>query len=224
MRIDIKARREQQREEIRAALVAAAHTMVKHDGYEGLTIRKLAERVGLATMSVYSYFPDKHAILEAMAQDTFVELAHRCELCRTDDPIKSLTSGLEEYVTFGLENPNEYRTIFMTAHPQEHQDKTFEDLEEHNPAFIGLMGAVQECIYAKKLAGDARAIATMLWTVAHGAVSLLLTFSHYPFGDPKTYANRVIELAVSGIRTQTIAPLGPATEAQTAPQLALTGS
>ena len=53
MRVGVKIRREKQREEIRTDLVAAAHALVKEEGYEGLTIRKLAERAGLATMSVY---------------------------------------------------------------------------------------------------------------------------------------------------------------------------
>lgn len=213
MRIDVKTRREQQRAEIRADLVAAAHALVKDEGYEGLTIRKLADRAGLATMSVYSYFADKQSILEAMAEDAFVELARRCDMRRTADPLESLTGGLEEYVTFGLENPNEYRTVFMTPQVHVHQDKTFDDLEAHNPAFQGLLMAVQDCIDAKALSGDARAIATILWTVAHGAVSLILTFSLYPFGDPKAYANRVIELALSGIKQCKIAAL---TESSTA--------
>ena len=207
MRIDVKTKREQQRAEIRADLVAAAHALVKDEGYEGLTIRKLADRAGLATMSVYSYFADKQSILEAMAEDAFVELAKRCDMRRTADPLESLTGGLEEYVIFGLENPNEYRTVFMTPQVHIHQGKTFEDLEAHNPAFQGLLMAVQDCIDARALSGDARAIATILWTVAHGAVSLILTFSLFPFGDPKAYANRVIDLALSGIKQCKIAAL-----------------
>lgn len=207
MRIDVKARRERQREEIRSDSLCAAHAVVKDEGYESLTIRKLAQRVGLATMSVYSYFADKQAILTAMAEDAFVELAKRCEARRTPDPLHSLRAGLEEYVIFGLENPNEYRTVFMTPQLVVHQDRTFEDLEQHNPAFQGLLNAVQECIDAKALSGDARAIATILWTVAHGAVSLILTFSLYPFGDPKAYAGRVIELALTGIRQSKVEPL-----------------
>ncbi len=210
MRIDVKTRREKQREEIRSDLVAAAHALVKDEGYEGLTIRKLAERAGLATMSVYSYFADKQSILEAMAEDAFVELAKRCEARRTEDAIESLRGGLEEYVTFGLDNPNEYRTVFMTPQLHVHQGKTFEDLEGHNPAFQSLLAAVQECIDAGSLAGDPRAIATILWTVAHGAVSLVLTFPLYPFGEPVAYARRVIDLALHGIRDCAIERLGSA--------------
>lgn len=210
MRIDVKTRREKQREEIRADLVAAAHALVKDEGYEGLTIRKLAERAGLATMSVYSYFADKQSILEAMAEDAFVELAKRCEVRRTDDALESLRGGLEEYVIFGLENPNEYRTVFMTPQLHVHHGQTFADLEAQNPAFQGLLAAVQDCIDAGSLSGDPKAIATVLWTVAHGAVSLILTFTLYPFGDPIVYSRKVIDLALHGIRDCKLEPLAPA--------------
>ena len=52
--METMTRRERQRLNTIAELVAAAHKIVKDEGYEALTIRKLAESVGMATMSVYS--------------------------------------------------------------------------------------------------------------------------------------------------------------------------
>jgi AcrR family transcriptional regulator len=211
MRIDTMTRRERQRVETRAELVAAAHAIVKDEGYESLTIRKLAERVGLATMSVYSYFSDKQAILTALAQDSFEELARRCDKRRTADPLATLKAGLEEYVSFAIENPNEYRTIFMTPQLHEHEGEKFEELEASNPAFQSMLKAVRGCIEAGKLDGDPRAIATILWTVAHGAASLVLTFPLYPFGDPNSYAGRLVDLMLDGIARHRIEPLSSET-------------
>ena len=84
------SRRERKKAQTRADLVKAAHALVREDGYEGLTIRKLAERVGYATMSVYSYFPDKHSILFAIAQDAFSDLARRMERTAPVDPLERL--------------------------------------------------------------------------------------------------------------------------------------
>ena len=75
----VQKRREKQKAELRSELVEAAHKLVQEEGYEGLTIRKLAKRVGYAPMSVYSYFPDKHAILLGIARDAFETLARRME-------------------------------------------------------------------------------------------------------------------------------------------------
>ena len=73
------SRRQLHRQELRSELLAAAHALVKEEGYEGLTIRRLAKRVGYAPMSVYSYFADKQDILVALAEDVFGELARRAE-------------------------------------------------------------------------------------------------------------------------------------------------
>lgn len=194
------SRRERQKADIRQELLAAAHALVKEEGYDGLTIRKLAQRVGYAPMSVYSYYPDKHAILLALARDAFETLALRMEKDAPADPVEALKAMMRAYAAFGLENPNEYRTVFMTVDPVYDPDKTVEELTSQNPALQLLLARVRACIDAGAFSGDQHAIATLLWTYGHGAVSLLITFTHYPFGDPHAYVERVVEFALAAVR------------------------
>ncbi|MBB6467148.1 TetR/AcrR family transcriptional regulator [Aminobacter carboxidus] len=200
-------RRELQKAELRAELVAAAHALVREEGYDGLTIRKLATRVGYAPMSVYSYFADKQEILMALAEDAFADLAQRMRQNQPEDPITAMRAALTEYAEFGLGNPNEYRTVFMTEKQKHPPEETFEQMERENPAFQIIIERVQACIAAGVLKGDARAIATALWTVAHGSVSLLITFPFYPFGDPKAYVMRMGDLAMAGLAASETPPL-----------------
>ena len=86
MTLSVQKRREKQKAELRSELVDAAHKLVQEEGYEGLTIRKLAKRVGYAPMSVYSYFADKQDILFALAEDAFETLARRIEEHPADGP------------------------------------------------------------------------------------------------------------------------------------------
>ena len=205
-----KSRRERQKEELRAELLAAAHALVQEEGYEGLTIRKLADRVGYAPMSVYSYFADKQDILFALAEDAFRTLAMRIEKHTADDPLEALRAVLMEYAAFGLENPNEYRTVFMTEKARPPAGKTFAELEQGNPAMKALISRVEACVAAGRFKGDVRAIASMLWASGHGAISLVITFPFYPFGDPHAYVMRVGDLALAAIAAQEIAPLAGA--------------
>jgi AcrR family transcriptional regulator len=202
--LSVQKRREKQKAELRSELVDAARKLVQEEGYEGLTIRKLAKRVGYAPMSVYSYFADKQDILFALAQDAFETLARRIESHPADDPIEALQAVLIEYAAFGLENPNEYRTVFMT---EKQKPPNFE-MEEDNPAMKVLIDRVEACVAAGKLKGDPRAIATMLWAVGHGAISLLITFPFYPFGDQQTFVTRVGDMMLEAIAEHEIAPLG----------------
>jgi len=200
-------RREVQKAELRAELVAAAHALVREEGYDGLTIRKLATRVGYAPMSVYSYFADKHEILMALAENAFAELAQRMRQNQPEDPIEALKAALSGYAEFALGNPNEYRTVFMTEKLRHPPEETFDQMERENPAFQVIIEHVEACVAAGKLKGDARAITTALWTIAHGAVSLLITFPFYPFGDPKAYVMRMGDLALAGLATTETPPL-----------------
>ncbi|MDQ6437773.1 TetR/AcrR family transcriptional regulator [Mesorhizobium sp. LHD-90] len=201
------SRRELQKAEIRAELIEAAHDLVRQEGYEGLTIRKLAARVGYAPMSVYSYFPDKHAILFALAQDAFAMLARRMERDPPAGPLEALVKLMREYAAFGFDNPNEYRTVFMTRDPADFPDSEMKGVQKDNPALQLLLKRVQACVDAGVLAGDVFAIATLIWTFGHGMVSLLISFPNYPFGDRDAFVERTIELCLAGIRSAPVAPL-----------------
>jgi AcrR family transcriptional regulator len=200
-------RRERQKAELRAELLAAAHALVREEGYEGLTIRKLAKRVGYAPMSVYSYFADKHAILHAIADDAFQTLAQRLERQAPTEPLAALRKLMIEYAAFGLENPNEYRTVFMTDDHMHEPDQTVAQPEKHNPALQLLLKRVQACIDAGIFEGDVHAVATLLWTFGHGTVSLLITFPHYPFGDRQKYLEASMEVALAGLKAHPVGPL-----------------
>ncbi len=207
MAANAASRRETQKAEVRAELIEAAHALVKEEGYEGLTIRKLAARVGYAPMSVYSYFPDKHAILFALAQDAFAKLASRMERDSPADPLAALYKLMHEYAAFAFENPNEYRTVFMTAKMDEIPGIEMQGIYKENPALQLLLKRVQGCVDAGVLHGDVFAISTFLWTFGHGAVSLMISFPHYPFGGREAYIDRVIEASMAGIANLTAKPL-----------------
>lgn len=207
MPLSVQTRREKQKAELRAELVAAAHKLVQEEGYEGLTIRKLAKRVGYAPMSVYSYFADKQDILFALAEDAFETLARRIEEHPSDDPIEALQAVMTEYAAFGLGNPNEYRTVFMTEKTKPPEGRSYAEMEEGNPAMKVLVKRVEACVAAGKLKGDPRAIATTLWAVGHGTISLLITFPFYPFGDPQAFVKRMCDFALAGLMTQDMPPL-----------------
>jgi hypothetical protein len=80
-------------------------------------------------------------------------------------------------------------------------------MHEANPAMKALISRVEACVAAGKLQGDARAIATMLWAVGHGTISLLITFPFYPFGDPQAFVKRMCDFQLAALSTQNVPPL-----------------
>jgi AcrR family transcriptional regulator len=204
---DVRTRRERRKEALRGEIIAAAHQLVQEEGYVGLTIRKLAKRIGYAPMSVYSYFADKQDILYALAEDAFELLARRIEQRTSSDPLEALRAVMTEYAAFGLGNPHEYRIVFMTEKAELPGSQNPGEPEERNPAMQLLVGRVEACVAAGLFSGDPRAIATMLWAVGHGGISLLITFPNYAFGDQQAFVKRMCDFAIAGLSKMDVAPL-----------------
>jgi AcrR family transcriptional regulator len=68
---------ERYRTEFRAETLAEARHLIKEEGWEGLTLRKLAQRMQCSPMALYTYFADKQALLTALALEGFKNLAKR---------------------------------------------------------------------------------------------------------------------------------------------------
>ena len=201
----LQKRKERYRSELRAETLSAARELIREEGYEGLTIRKLATRMECSPMALYSYFADKQALLTALALEGFEKVAKRFDSTVHRDPLTAVRKILLDYIAYAEENPNEYRILFLSVETLGELELTREDLQVRNPAFGGLFKRVEACIKAGVLQGDAFAVSTVLWTCAHGAASLLITAQKFPFGSRRLYAEEVVATILSGVQNRVIA-------------------
>ena len=204
----LRALRERQREEYRDHLLAVAREIVAAEGAEALSMRRLADRLGCAPMSLYGYVRDKHDLLAALAHQGFNALGRRLAAEDGDEPLEALRSVFLSYARLGLEKPDDYRVLFMTPETSTAREaKAPDEIYRGNPAFAVGLDRVRICVAAGLLAGDPHAIATMLWTTVHGAVAAVLTLPAFPFGDRDVYVARVVDWAIDGLRHGRIEPL-----------------
>lgn len=203
-----RTRRERQRAAFRAEALDAARDAIAAGGLEGLSMRKLAQRLDCAPMSLYSCFRDKHELLASLAQRGYDALARRLDGEHADAPLAALQRTFLAYARHGLEHPDDYRVVFMVPVPRSADaSKAPVEVERENPAFAVGLDRARACVDAGVLAGDAHAIATMLWTGVHGAVAAILTFPDFPFGDRDDYLVRVVERAIEALQTASTPPL-----------------
>lgn len=200
----LQTRKERYRSELRAETLSAARELIQKEGYEGLSLRKLAKRMECSPMALYSYFADKQALLIALAQEGFEKLAKRFDSTVSRNPLTALRKILLDYIAYAEENPFEYRILFLSVQTIGELKQTREDLRERNPAFSALFKCVEACIKAGVLQGDAFAVSTVLWTGAHGAASLLITAKNFPFGSRQRYGEEVVATILSGAQNRAI--------------------
>lgn len=155
--------------DLRTALLREGIGLLQESGPEALTLRKLAQRLGVSAMAPYRHYPDKDALLAAIAADGFRQLQARLEAAETaGDPARSplLREGIA-YVMFALEQPALFRLMFGTNRPK-----------GRDPELDSARAAAFAALMRHMRAGapePARAVrARGCWALVHGVASLLL--------------------------------------------------
>jgi AcrR family transcriptional regulator len=189
---------------LRAEILAAAGDLLAETGSDiAVSIRAVAERVGVTSPSIYLHFPDKESLLEAVCASVFTKLdAAMQDAAQTaPSPFEALRERGLAYVRFALANPEEYRLVLMRRGAGEIGPSNLEQLAAEG-AFAHLLESVRECQVAGVFsAGDDPAeLALGLWATAHGVAALVIA---HPWMLPwaETLLTQVIEgigLAVRG--------------------------
>jgi AcrR family transcriptional regulator len=147
-------------------IVAAARELLEAEGPEGLSMRRVAERLGIRAPSIYKHLPDKQALQAAVISEGFDELAEVFERAvhGADEPVAALARAYRAHAT---RHPHLYR--LMTERPLD-RERLAAGVEER---------AARPLVEA---AGDEDA-ARALWAFAHGMAILELNARFPPGAD-----------------------------------------
>ena len=114
----LKERREREKEVVRGKILDAARELFVAEGYEAVTMRKIAQAIEYSPTAIYLHFRDKEAVINAICDTDFLQLATRFrKIAEVADPIVRLKAAGRAYADFALRHPNHYRLMFMTPHP-----------------------------------------------------------------------------------------------------------
>jgi AcrR family transcriptional regulator len=142
-------------------------------GPDGVTMREMADELGVSSMTPYRYFKDKDAILAAVRTRAFNQFAAAMERARTESaPQTPNASPGNPYIDFALAHPAAYRLMFDVSQP------TFADHPELVAAMgrarLTMGGGLRELAAAGRFKGDVDLAAYVFWSAMHGAVMLEL--------------------------------------------------
>ena len=187
----------------RAEILAAAERIFVEHGYEGATIRKIADEVGLSSTALYMHFSDKGEILQEICRQAFEQLlsgTRRITSQPQSSPEERLRLLLGAYVDFGFAHPNAYRLIYLTR-PIEARDGAESAAQQLGPElFQSFVSVLQEVEAAGRLkSGDARQAATVFWAGVHGIVSLMITKPYFDWGQRSALTPMMIDALVTGL-------------------------
>src|SRR5215470_17253597 len=118
-------RRARQKQLLRQEILDAARELLVRDGYDALSMRKVAERIDYSPTAIYLHFKDKQELVFSLCDETFARLVRELETLKRDypDPLVRLRKGMERYIAFGLKNPNHYIPAFVLPPPPDRDEK-----------------------------------------------------------------------------------------------------
>ena len=185
----------------RAEILAAAERIFVEHGYEGATIRKIADEVGLSSTALYMHFTEKGEILHEICRQAFGALLEINQAIVTEPggPEQRLRRMMSAYIDFGFANPNAYRLIYMTR-PVELQQGAQSAAQELGYTLYRSFEEVVEAAGADgRLRGDARTTAQALWSGCHGVVSLVITKPYFDWVDRERLAKTLLDGLFTGL-------------------------
>jgi AcrR family transcriptional regulator len=161
-----------------ARLLTEARDLYLEVGSARVSLREIARRSGVSAAAVYRHFDNKEALLRQVCGEGFrIFSSYLLRALAAATPRERMAACAAQYLCFALENPRDYRVIFMSdaddvaaLGPARHKSGA------HDPTFQFLVDRVQECMAAKIIArGDADETATLIWAHVHGLCSLRLS-------------------------------------------------
>lgn len=204
----IKERQGRQKERLRQDILDTARALFINEGYENVSMRKIAERIEYSPTTIYHYFQDKADLMYCLVQDTFSKLLDTLNTLGEEchDPLECLQKSGRAYVDFGLKYPNHYRVAFMLPlHPQDEQEKA----RYLSPESMGqitfnyLRTLVDACVKQGEFrAVDVEMTAQALYAAVHGVTSLLIVHPEFPWADKDQLIDYVIESALKSFKKE----------------------
>lgn len=183
-------------------LEAAERLLIETGDRDAVSIRAVAEAVGVTPPSIYLHFSDKTELLFAVCEKHFEVLDREIERAAagTDDPLESLRRRGRAYVQFGLDHPEHYRILFMGRPGDTPADFGDERLRA-SASFDHLVEGVQRALDAGAIKGDdALLVALGMWTGVHGITSLLIAKPDFPWPPVDDIVDHVLAVHVAGLR------------------------
>jgi len=173
-------RRLRQKEEIRASILATTWQLVKEDGWQSLSIRKIAEAIEYSVPVIYDHFENKEAILLQFGKDGFGLLIKKLQQAKkkSADPAEQLTAIADAYWNFAFKNKEYYQLMFGLGIECCETDKCIPEESVFRDIVMEPIIAILNKNNGKKGVNACLKYHTY-WSVMHGLISIkMLSYSN----------------------------------------------
>ncbi len=197
----VKERHEREREAVARAILDAARDLFVAEGYQNVSIRKIAEKIEYSPAAIYGYFPSKDDIFLSLAEEGFRMLFAPGDEMSIADPFDKIRAGFWRLYQFSKEHPEYFALMFLdrSVPPISKDWQRFGFIREMK----GRMSAhIQSVVDQGLLPAHTKpdAVFRILAAAIHGVAVMRLCGRLGPHEDADALAHDTLEAALTGLR------------------------
>ncbi len=190
--------------DLRHAVIDTALQIIAEQGIESLTLREIAQRIGVSRMAPYRHFENKAVLLVTLAEEGFQSLFTCTQAALAQSPPDLLTrlqAACVAYILYAVDNPVHYRVMFDSSLSNRKIYPSLYAAALQN--FNCLMKIIIECQQNKLIRpGDAQEIAQIHWSLLHGLSMLYIDrqFATMGCAPIEELANSAMQSLIGGLK------------------------
>lgn len=202
----IKERQERDREGVRRSILDAARDLFVSEGYQNVSIRKIAERIEYSPAAIYGYFPSKDDIFFALAEEGFRLLGDPSHSATTAlqaaAPLERIRAIFRHFYEFSQEQP-EYFALMFVDRSVPRISREYERFAFAREMKAHLVAEVQHCIDQKLFPKTVKPHVAfrILMMGLLGVAVMRLSDRLAPSEDASALADDVINVTLAGLQS-----------------------
>lgn len=198
----VAERRQRERDEMRERILETAMRLFVDEGFERVTMRRIAAEIEYSTGAIYRYFEGKDAIYLALRRRGF-DLFYQEQLGtrEIEEPLERLRAHCRVYLSFALANPEYYDLMFIMKAPMRLVRESGEWAETVRSLDLA-RDDVELCMEKGYIPKEDLDVATLkTWALLHGIVSLFIRdrLVMHTSQDAADLVSRAVESALSDL-------------------------
>jgi len=192
----IVERKQRQRENLRQQILDAALDVFATEGFQRVSMRRLAEKIEYSPSTIYMHFTSKDDLFECVCEQTFAQLSDMfAEIVGScQDPLEVLQKCCRAYIDFGLTHPQQYTVAFLlTSHPGLEPTEVSKHFPRAMEAFYQLRTEIVHCMAIGHFDDvDPDLISQVIWASLHGLTALLIQKPSFPWCEKERLIDAMI--------------------------------
>ena len=203
----IKERQERDREAVRRSILDAARELFTAEGYQNVSIRKIAERIEYSPAAIYSYFPSKDDIFFALADEGFHLLGgprtpeHAAQM-KALTPFERIRAIFWHFYEFSRQHPQYFALMFVDRSVPR-ISREYERFAYAREMKQSILEEIRACVASDSLpaALDPAVAMRTITSGLIGVASLRLSERLGPHEDADHLAANVLDVTLAGLKS-----------------------